>query len=235
MYHADLFGGLASRFSGCQNIFWAIRNTDIPKPFLSNTGFIRLLNGILSHFIPKKIICNSMSGLRAHQRLGYSKSKMVVIPNGYCRQIKKTNQTYNDIVKKYHLQNEHFVFGMVGRYDKLKGQDLFLSAIRHLAAQTEKSLIVFVGRDHKKIESKISEICFEHSEKVSIQVLDHVENINEILSVFDVFCLPSISEGFPNALVEAMLMGKPCIASLVGDVEDIIADPFQQVVAGKLK
>ena len=30
-----------------------------------------------------------------------------------------------------------------------------------------------------------------------------------------------------------MLMGKPCIASLVGDVEDIIADPFQQVVAGK--
>ena len=63
-----------------------------------------------------------MSGLRAHQRLGYSKSKMVVIPNGYCRQIKKTNQTYNDIVKKYHLQNEHFVFGMVGRYDKLKGK-----------------------------------------------------------------------------------------------------------------
>ena len=105
----------------------------------------------------------------------------------------------------------------------LKGK-IYSSAIRHLAQTEKKFLIVFVGRDHKKIESKISEICFEHSEKVSIQVLDHVENINEILSVFDVFCLPSISEGFPNALVEAMLMGKPCIASLVGDVEDIIAD-----------
>ena len=60
------------------------------------------------------------------------------------RQIKKTNQTYNDIVK-YHLQNEHFVLERLGVM--ISQQDLFLSAIRHPAAQTEKKPIVFVGRD----------------------------------------------------------------------------------------
>ena len=119
---------------------------------------------------------------------------------------------------------------MVGRYDKLKGQDLFLSAIRHLLRKLKKFLIVFVGRDHKKIESKISEICLSTLKKFQFRCLITWKILTKYYQ-----CLMFSATLFRKVLmpIRRKLMGKPCTASLVGDVEDIIADPFQQVVAGK--
>ena len=50
------------------------------------------------------------------------------------------------------------------------------------------------------------------------------EDVFPILSDADLFVLPSLHESAPNALIEAMGIGLPCIASDVGGVSDLIED-----------
>ena len=44
-------------------------------------------------------------------------------------------------------------------------------------------------------------------------LLGRRENINELINVFDIFCLPSLYEGFPGVAVEAQANGLPCLLS----------------------
>ena len=49
-------------------------------------------------------------------------------------------------------------------------------------------------------------------------------DIPEYMNAMDIFCLPSITEGFPNVVGEAMASSLPCVATRVGDVEKITGD-----------
>jgi glycosyltransferase involved in cell wall biosynthesis len=49
-------------------------------------------------------------------------------------------------------------------------------------------------------------------------------DVGSCLRAFDVFCLHSLNEGFPNSLGEAMAVGLPCVATDVGDVSLLIGD-----------
>ena len=104
MYHADLFGGIACRLAGIKQVFWNVRNTQIPQKGLSVTLSVIKICAFLSKFIPKKVICCAQSALESHVNLGYRKEKMVVVPNGF----ETTNKVLsikqvNDLKKKFNV------------------------------------------------------------------------------------------------------------------------------------
>ncbi|MCW8409263.1 hypothetical protein OQJ13_09785 [Legionella sp. PATHC035] len=55
MYHADFIGGLAARLAGCRNVIWGIRTSGAINK--KRTYLIMRLCGLLSHIIPRKIVC----------------------------------------------------------------------------------------------------------------------------------------------------------------------------------
>lgn len=57
-----------------------------------------------------------------------------------------------------------------------------------------------------------------------LHLLGHSNNIDNVLRAFDVFVLPSLSEGMSNTLLEAMAAGVPAIASAVGGNGEIVRD-----------
>ncbi len=231
MYHADLIGGLASYLLGYRNIYWGIRNTEIPQSKFSTTYIVILVNAVLSHFIPKRIICNSKSGSEAHIKLGFKENKLRVVHNGYQNKSSRSNYKSQKIIRsKYGIPAGSQVCGTIGRCDILKGHKYLISSLSDVVYNSDCDLcFVFVGKGAEGLKIYLDPIKKEFGAKFSYFVKEHLDDVDEILSALDIFCLPSISEGFPNALAEAMLLGIPCVATNVGAVREMLGDVTEVV------
>ena len=106
--------------------------------------------------------------------------------------------------------------GSLGRLDRVKGYDLLLAAV----AQVPQARLVVLGEGAERpvLERQAAELGV--SDRVSFPGW-HPEP-RTVLPEWDVFCLPSRSEGFPLSIVEAMLAGLPVVASSVGSVAEAV-------------
>ena len=84
MYHADLLGGVAARFSGGPPVAWRTCHMDLDLGSTrARTLRVARICAQLSSRLPKRIVSCSHANLRAHVEFGYDESKMVIIPNGF--------------------------------------------------------------------------------------------------------------------------------------------------------
>ena len=119
----------------------------------------------------------------------------------------------------------------VGALEDRKGQIELIDAVQTIKNDYPvQLLIVGEGSNRNKLEKLIQ----EKNLGSFVHLLGTRKDINSILSVTDIFVLPSHHEGLPNALMEAMAMGLPCIATDVGGVRQLIVNKdFGIVVSPK--
>ena len=98
--------------------------------------------------------------------------------------------------------------GYVGRLESVKGPDFLLRAADAVHARHPGVRTFFVGASGPRALEASSGVRF----------LGFRRDVYSVLKKMDVFCLPSLSEGLPNALMEAMSVGCACVASRVGGV-----------------
>ena len=83
MYHSDLIGGIAARFSGCKRIIWGVRTTNLSRGGSRLTPLIRWMCARLSAWLPHTIVCAAEASRLSHIGYGYCAGRMIVIPNGF--------------------------------------------------------------------------------------------------------------------------------------------------------
>ncbi len=108
----------------------------------------------------------------------------------------------------------------IGRLAPEKGFDRLLEAMSLLNAEAKHELalvIVGEGRLHKTLTDRIRDLGLEN-----VMLPGYCDNIGEILDSFDAVVIPSLTEGLPITLLEAMRAGKYIIASSVGGIPDAI-------------
>jgi glycosyltransferase involved in cell wall biosynthesis len=110
------------------------------------------------------------------------------------------------------------VIGSVGRLDAMKGHDILLRAI----AQLESVRVVILGEGGQR--SALKQLATELGISDRIDLPGWVEDPHLYLSKFDIFAMPSRSEGFPLAVIEAMLAGLPVVATRVGSIPEAVTD-----------
>jgi glycosyltransferase involved in cell wall biosynthesis len=108
------------------------------------------------------------------------------------------------------------VVGSVGRLDLMKAHELLLQAIAPL--EGVEVVILGEGEQRTNLEKLASDLGI--SDRVSLP--GWVGDPRLYLSGFDIFALPSRSEGFPLAIVEAMLAARPVVATRVGSVPEAV-------------
>jgi glycosyltransferase involved in cell wall biosynthesis len=129
-----------------------------------------------------------------------------------------------------YLNNNVFKIVCTANLNPLKGQDVLLKSIFDFKGKWELLLIGAKLKTHRKYYHSLIKTAIEVQRinpDCKIHFLDWQtkEQIRNYLEKCDVFILPSRSEACPIALLEAMSMGKICIASNVGGVSKIISDP----------
>lgn len=143
---------------------------------------------------------------------GIKKEKIVTIYNGY--DIVKIQQSaqeeLSDKEKEWFAGCSKMIVTM-GRLTQQKGQQYLIEAMKtvHQELPTAKLLILGEG----ELEQSLREQAVKDGMQDVVVFGGFVKNPYHILSKCDLFVLPSLYEGFPNALVEAMCCGLPVIST----------------------
>ena len=98
-----------------------------------------------------------------------------------------------------------------GRLDTKKNQKLLIQAVFqvHKIYPNIRLRIGGLGKEYDSLKN----IIFQLNAQTYIQLIGWVNDISQILLGADLFILSSDYEGFPNALLEAMALGIPCIST----------------------
>ena len=114
------------------------------------------------------------------------------------------------------------VIGMAGPLEVIKGGSFFLRACHRVLEAGTNIRIVVTGSGPE--ERNLRRLA------TSLELNDHVTFVDDgtamsaYLSAIDIFCLPSLQQGFGIILLEAMALGRPVIASGVGGILSILED-----------
>ncbi|PKL51075.1 MAG: hypothetical protein CVV39_00585 [Planctomycetes bacterium HGW-Planctomycetes-1] len=131
-----------------------------------------------------------------------------------------TNFDRHAVREKYNIPSDAFVFAAAGRLAETKGQKYLIKTFSEIKKQTPNIRLLFAGTG--RLKSELEKQTMELNCKNSIYFLDRVNNMPEFYSMIDAFVLPSLAEGLPRTLIEAMAAGVLCIASDVGGIPEIL-------------
>ena len=172
----------------------------------------------------KQIICNSVKAKKFVPTL--FRNKCNVIYNG----IAPLSQKMNKLTARAELGlcQKKKIFVCVARLCADKGQDVLVEAYAKAFLDDNQVQLVLIGdgEDKANLTRQITALNMGKS----IILLGSLPSAAQYLPAFDIFVLPSRTESFPNALLEAMQYGLPCVATNVGGVEEI----YDRVNFGKL-
>ena len=131
------------------------------------------------------------------------------------------------LLKEFGLAPDCPVIGTVARLSDRKGMPFLLDALKILADGGKRFSCLIVGGGGSSSEEKIE--LLKHK-AASLGLTPYLvftglrSDIPAILSLFDLFVLPSLQEGLGRSLVEAMAAGKPVVASKVGGIPEAVEE-----------
>jgi glycosyltransferase involved in cell wall biosynthesis len=101
-----------------------------------------------------------------------------------------------------------------------KGHEYLIAAFAQILKQLNNAELLIAGTG--EIKNKLENLVSRLGCNSSVHFLNHVDDMRQLYSAADCFVLPSIAEGLPRSLIEAMASGIFCIASNVGGVPEIM-------------
>lgn len=153
---------------------------------------------------------------------GIRKEKIDLIYNGI-KVNKNNNSSILDISKmrqKCGLPQNAFVIGSVGRLAKAKGHSCLIEAMPSILNEIKNCHLIIAGEG--PLKEDLMSLIKKYNLSNHVKLIGYIENIEQFLTMIDLFILPSLSEGLPIALLEAMALGKPVVASNAGGIPEVI-------------
>jgi glycosyltransferase involved in cell wall biosynthesis len=130
--------------------------------------------------------------------------------------------------KEFNINHCEKVVGCIGNINPAKGYEYFIESASLVKNEIDNVKFLIVGDIsdlhknycYQKLKNLIASLKMEQDVIFTGKRYD----IPQLLSIFDVFILPSIAEGTPLVILEAMAMEKPVVATDVGAVSEQVAD-----------
>lgn len=215
------FAGIKSRiafYRGATNHFkedkFRLLYNNLVKALVKKYATTILSNSLaaFNFFFPHKIVADK----RFH-----------LIPNGidsddFCKES-------SNLRGELSIPNSAFVIGHVGRYNSAKNHNTIIQVAIALCVSNPDFYFVLCG---KGVDENLKEVISRAKLTDRIRLLGYRSDVSRVLNTLDVFYFPSVTEGQPNALIEAMVKGLPFVASNIGPILETVPENLHnQLVA----
>ena len=156
------------------------------------------------------------------EQVGVPPDRITVLYNGVDRLPHCETWEVEECRKEIGIPQDHQVVGIVGNLYPVKGHRYLIEGIPSILRSCPNTSFVFAGRG--KLESELREQVRRLGLDSRVHFIGLRQDIPRILAMLDVFVLPSLSEGLSMAILEAMMVGKPVVATHVGGNPELISD-----------
>ena len=151
------------------------------------------------------------------RQLGVTAPRLQVIPNGIPQRVGARDHVRRELS----IAPGELLIVAVGNLYPVKGHAVLLDALATLRDLPGWRLAI-AGRGEEEAPLRARAAALGIAER--IHLLGFREDIPDILAAADLFAMPSLSEGLPLALVEAMSFGLPVVVTRVGGVPEVVTD-----------
>ncbi len=214
-YHANLYGRIAAYLAGTPCIIPSIHNLYTRDRKIHR----RIFNNLLAK-ISHRIIAVSEAVKRDIVRYDkISPDKIQVIYNGI-EEKRFLTSGIKCIRKELNIPEKAIIVGTIGRLVAQKGHKYLIEAVSILKEKIPNLYLMIVGDGVERTEL-LTLVSKKGLQKRTIFTGSR-NDIPDLLSAMNIFVFPSLWEGLPNALIEAMASGKPIIASDIPPVREVL-------------
>ncbi|MFV1982140.1 MAG: glycosyltransferase [Thiohalomonadales bacterium] len=214
LFTADTWGRLAASITRVPCIITTVHSTNTWKGTIH-----RFVDQVLSLITDRVVACSEEVANVLIASFKISRKRIEIISNGIdfnrfeavkLTTIREIDSLASDITKMV----------VIGRLHPAKGHLDLIKAITHIKAGNTKFHVFLVGEG--ELKDQIITNCIESNINENVTLMGQRTDIPEILAKTDIFIMPSHWEGLPMALLEAMAMSMPVIATRVGGIPDVI-------------
>lgn len=155
-----------------------------------------------------------------------------VIRNGMDIDLFSKEMNKNQLREKYGLPEDLYLIGHVGRWNPAKNYPtIFKVADSLINEQVELNNIAFVFCGRETDSPNFQKHLLDNNILKNSFTLGEQSKVHEVLKCLDLFYFPSVTEGQPNALLEAMVSGLPFVASNIEAIKESIPEnAYSQLV-----
>ena len=217
-YQATIYGAVAALLAGTKVVISHVHGISRTKDFrrkLTNFFVLRWINKIVT---VGQAVREDVLKANPHVK----PDKVISIGNSIdYEHYADVSLTKAQAKEALSLPSNSFVFGTIGRLAPTKGHSYLIRAFSKVKQVIPEAQLVFIGdgRLRRELEAQAAETAPN-----SIHFLGYRSDVPQLLRTMDVFVLPSVAEGLPKVLLEAIVMGVPCLASEVGGIPEIITN-----------
>jgi glycosyltransferase involved in cell wall biosynthesis len=156
-----------------------------------------------------------------HGHLGVPENRLFPVPTGVALDDFVPRPADPDLKKALGLPSQGFVFGTVAVLRSWKGHLYLLEAFQTLLARGADIYLLLVGEGPYRpvLEARVQELKLASR----VRLAGYQDNVPAYLALMDTFVFPSYAnEGVPQAVIQALAMGKAVVATNLGGIPEVI-------------
>lgn len=215
LFYADVIGALAGHKGGAKGVFsWETISSPkwlVPHRFWAYRYAIRRADKVIS-------VSKATAEWLVEKRK-VDPQKIMIIPYGV--NLDKFNPKIKSVTRQdIGVNKDDVVIGQVSRLTEQKGHTYLIDAAPRIVAEVPNVKFVLVGDG--PLRSSLEAQIRDRGMQDYFILLGFRQDVPELLPLFDVFTLPSLYEGLPNVVLEAMACGLPIVATPVDGTKEAV-------------